>query len=119
VDIPLFLHVGGSVVSFWVGLFLGNRTAYHPSTRWLRLTFVLTGCSFLLKAFEAFLYPPVPQLFVAQARLALALVALACWHGWVIGVRGITRAEHRARWISVALAVGCALIAALTLVRHL
>jgi hypothetical protein len=116
VDIPLFLHVGGSVVSFWVGLFLGNRTAYHPSTRWLRLTFVLTGCSFLLKAFEAFLYPPVPQLFVAQARLALALVALACWRGWVIGVRGMTRAEHRARWISVALAVGCALIAALTLV---
>jgi hypothetical protein len=113
VDIPLFLHVGGSVVSFWVGLFLGNRTAYHPSTRWLRLTFVLTGCSFLLKAFEAFLYPPVPQLFVAQARLALALVALAFWHGWVIGVRGITRAEHRARRVYVVLAIAYALIAAL------
>ncbi len=112
-DIPLFLHVGGSVVSFWVGLFLGNRTAYHPSTRWLRLTFVLTGCSFVLKAFEAFLHPPVPQLFVAQARLALALVALACWYGWVIGVRGMTRAEHRARWIHIALAGGCALISAL------
>ncbi len=112
-DIPLFLHVGGSVVSFWVGLFLGNRTAYHPSTRWLRLTFVLTGCHFLLRAFEAFLRPPVLQLFVAQARLALALVALAFWHGWVIGVRGITRAEHRARWIHIALAGGCALISAL------
>jgi len=113
VDIPLFLHVGGSIVSFWVGLFLGNRTAYHPSTRWLRLTFVFTGCSFLLKAFEAFLYPPVPQLFVAQARLALALVALAFWHGWVIGVRGITRAEHRARRVYVVLAIAYALIAAL------
>ncbi len=112
-DIPLFLHVGGSVVSFWVGLFLGNRTAYHPSTRWLRLTFVLTGCHFLLRAFEAFLRPPVLQLFVAQARLALALVALAFWHGWVIGVRGITRAEHRARRVYVVLAIAYALIAAL------
>jgi hypothetical protein len=61
VDIPLFLHVGGSVVSFWVGLFLGNRTAYHPSTRWLRLTFVLTGCYFLLRAIESFLDHPVPN----------------------------------------------------------
>jgi hypothetical protein len=113
VDIPLLIHVGGSVVGFWAGLFLGNRTAYHPSTRWLRLTFVFTGCSFLLKAFEAFLYPPVPQLFVAQARLALALVALAFWHGWVIGVRGITRAEHRARRVYVVLAIAYALIAAL------
>ena len=112
-DIPLLIHVGGSVVGFWAGLFLGNRTAYHPSTRWLRLTFVFTGCSFLLKAFEAFLYPPVPQLFVAQARLALALVALAFWHGWVIGVRGITRAEHRARRVYVVLAIAYALIAAL------
>jgi hypothetical protein len=114
VDIPLFLHVGGSVVSFWVGLFLGNRTAYHPSTRWLRLTFVLTGCYFLLRAIESF--PDHHAQLLAQIQLALALVALACWYGWVIGVRGMTRAEHRARWISVALAVGCALIAALTLV---
>jgi hypothetical protein len=114
VDIPLFLHVGGSIVSFWVGLFLGNRTAYHPSTRWLRLTFVFTGCYFLLRAIESSLEPPVHHL--TQAQLILALVALACWRGWVIGVRGMTRAEHRARWISVALAVGCALIAALTLV---
>jgi hypothetical protein len=114
VDIPLFLHVGGSIVSFWVGLFLGNRTAYHPSTRWLRLTFVFTGCYFLLRAIESSLKPPVHHLM--QAQLIPALVALACWRGWVIGVRGMTRAEHRARWISIALAVGCALIAALTLV---
>jgi hypothetical protein len=114
VDIPLLIHVGGSVVSFWVGLFLGNRTAYHPSTRWLRLTFVLTGCYFLLRAIESF--PDHHAQLLAQIQLALALVALACWYGWVIGVRGMTRAEHRARWISVALAVGCALIAALTLV---
>ncbi|WP_448541457.1 BTAD domain-containing putative transcriptional regulator [Roseiflexus sp.] len=113
-DIPLFLHVGGSIVSFWVGLFLGNRTAYHPSTRWLRWTFVFTGCYFLLRAIESFLDPHAQLL--AQIQLALALVALACWRGWVIGVRGMTRAEHRARWISIALAVGCALIAALTLV---
>ncbi len=111
-DIPLFLHVGGSIVSFWVGLFLGNRTAYHPSTRWLRLTFVLTGCYFLLRAIESFLDHPAQLL----AQIQLALVALACWRGWVIGVRGMTRAEHRARWIYVALAVGCALIAARTLV---
>jgi hypothetical protein len=114
VDIPLLIHVGGSVVSFWVGLFLGNRTAYHPSTRWLRLTFVLTGCYFLLRAIESF--PDHHAQLLAQIQLALALVALACWYGWVIGVRGITRAERRARWISIALAVGCALIAALTLV---
>jgi hypothetical protein len=114
VDIPLFLHVGGSIVSFWVGLFLGNRTAYHPSTRWLRLTFVFTGCYFLLRAIESSLKPPVHHLM--QAQLILALVALACWRGWVIGVRGMTRAEHRARWIYVALAVGCALIAARNLV---
>ncbi|ABQ92375.1 BTAD domain-containing putative transcriptional regulator [Roseiflexus sp. RS-1] len=113
-DIPLLIHVGGSVVSFWVGLFLGNRTAYHPSTRWLRLTFVLTGCYFLLRAIESF--PDHHAQLLAQIQLALALVALACWYGWVIGVRGITRAERRARWISIALAVGCALIAALTLV---
>ncbi len=113
-DIPLFLHVGGSIVSFWVGLFLGNRTAYHPSTRWLRWTFVFTGCYFLLRAIEPFLNHHAQLL--AQIQLALALVALACWRGWVIGVRGMTRAEHRARWISIALAVGCALIAALTLV---
>jgi len=114
VDIPLFLHVGGSIVSFWVGLFLGNRTAYHPSTRWLRLTFVFTGCYFLLRAIESSLKPPVHHLM--QAQLITALVALACWRGWVIGVRGMTRAEHRARWISIALAVGCALISALALV---
>jgi hypothetical protein len=114
VDIPLLIHVGGSVVSFWVGLFLGNRTAYHPSTRWLRLTFVFTGCYFLLRAIESSLKPPVHHLM--QAQLITALVALACWRGWVIGVRGMTRAEHRARWISIALAVGCALISALALV---
>jgi hypothetical protein len=114
VDIPLFLHVGGSIVSFWVGLFLGNRTAYHPSTRWLRWTFVFTGCYFLLRAIESSLKPPVHHLM--QAQLIPALVALACWRGWVIGVRGMTRAEHRARWIYVALAVGCALIAARNLV---
>jgi hypothetical protein len=114
VDIPLLIHVGGSVVSFWVGLFLGNRTAYHPSTRWLRLTFVLTGCYFLLRAIESF--PDHHAQLLAQIQLALALVALACWYGWVIGVRGMTRAEHRARWIYVALAVGCALIAARNLV---
>ena len=113
-DIPLFLHVGGSIVSFWVGLFLGNRTAYHPSTRWLRWTFVFTGCYFFLRAIESSLKPPVHHLM--QAQLILALVALACWRGWVIGVRGMTRAEHRARWIYVALAVGCALIAARNLV---
>jgi hypothetical protein len=111
VDIPLFLHVGGSIVSFWVGLFLGNRTAYHPSTRWLRWTFVFTGCYFFLRAIESSLKPPVHHLM--QAQLILALVALAFWHGWVIGVRGITRAEHRARRVYVVLAIAYALIAAL------
>jgi hypothetical protein len=114
VDIPLLIHVGGSVVSFWVGLFLGNRTAYHPSTRWLRLTFVLTGCYFLLRAIESSLKSPAHHLM--QAQLMPALVALACWRGWVIGVRGMTRAEHRARWIYVVLAIGYALIPALALV---
>ncbi len=113
-DIPLLIHVGGSVVGFWAGLFLGNRTAYHPSTRLLRLTFVLTGCYFLFKAIESFPSPPVRLL--AQIQLTLALVALACWRGWVIGVRGMTRAEHRARWIYVVLALGYALIPALALV---
>jgi hypothetical protein len=111
VDIPLFLHVGGSIVSFWVGLFLGNRTAYHPSTRWLRWTFVFTGCYFFLRAIESSLKPPVHHLM--QAQLILALVALACWRGWVIGVRGMTRAEHRARRVYVVLAIAYALIAAL------
>ncbi|MBO9324550.1 MAG: hypothetical protein J7463_03665 [Roseiflexus sp.] len=113
-DIPLLIHVGGSVVGFWAGLFLGNRTAYHPSTRWLRWTFVFTGCYFLLRAIESSLKSPVH--YLTQVQLIPALVALACWRGWVIGVRGITRAERRARWIYVALAVGCALISALVLV---
>lgn len=105
-DIPLslLLRAGGSVVSFWVGLFLGNRTAYHPSTRWLRLTFVLTGCYFLLRSIEFYLSSAAQPIF-AQTQLMLALVALACWHGWVIGVRGITRAECRFRWVYVALAL--------------
>ena len=110
-DIPLLIHVGGSVVSFWVGLFLGNRTAYHPSTRWLRLTFVLTGCYFLLRAIESF--PDPPAQLLAQIQLTLALVALACWRGWVVGVRGMTRAEHRVRRVYVVLAIAYALIAAL------
>ena len=113
-DIPLLIHVGGSVVGFWAGLFLGNRTAYHPSTRLLRLTFVLTGCYFLFKAVESFPSPPVQLL--AQIQLTLALVALACWCGWVIGLRGITRVEHWVRRVYIILAIGCALISTLALV---
>lgn len=103
-DIPLLLRVGGSVINFWVGLFLGNRTAYHPSIRWLRLAFVFSGFSFLLQAIETTLTVPA-QPILAQIQLGTALVALACWHGWVIGVRGITRAERWFRWVYVALAV--------------
>lgn len=103
-DIPLLLRVGGSVISFWVGLFLGNRTAYHPSIRWLCLAFVFSGFSFLLQAIETTLTVPA-QPILAQIQLGTALVALACWHGWVIGVRGTTRAERWFRWVYVALAV--------------
>lgn len=103
-DIPLLLRVGGSVINFWVGLFLGNRTAYHPSIRWLCLAFVFSGFSFLLQAIETTLTVPA-QPILAQIQLGTALVALACWHGWVIGVRGTTRAERWFRWVYVALAV--------------
>ncbi|MGQ9547932.1 MAG: BTAD domain-containing putative transcriptional regulator [Roseiflexus sp.] len=107
-DIPLVLRVGGSVVSFWVGLFLGNRTAYHPSIRWLRLAFVFSGFSFLLQAIETTLTVPA-QPILAQTQLGTALVALALWRGWIVGVRGITRTERRVRVGYVVLAIGCAL----------
>lgn len=35
-DTPLLLRAIGGILGFWVCFFLGSRTAYHPSTRWLR-----------------------------------------------------------------------------------
>lgn len=108
-DASLLIYVVGGVISFWTALFLGSRTAYHPSMRWLRWAFLFTGIYFLLTALESSLIFPAQSVLLSLC-LACVLVAVALWHGWVIGVRGITRRERAARIIHLISAAGSGLL---------
>ncbi|MCS7288776.1 MAG: hypothetical protein NZ699_06560 [Roseiflexus sp.] len=95
-DAPLLLWVVGGILGFWAYFFLGSRTAYHPSTRWLRWSCVFAGLHFLLTALETPFGARVHAL-IPSLRVGTALVAIALWHGWLVGVRGLTRTERIVR----------------------
>ncbi|MDW8213021.1 MAG: BTAD domain-containing putative transcriptional regulator [Roseiflexaceae bacterium] len=95
-DAPLLLWVVGGILGFWAYFFLGSRTAYHPSTRWLRWSCVFAGLHFLLTALESPLGARAPDL-LSSLRAGTGLIAIALWRGWLVGVRGLTRAERIAR----------------------
>lgn len=95
-DAPLLLWVVGGILGFWTYFFLGSRTAYHPSTRWLRWSCVFAGLHFLLTALESPLGVRAHTL-ILSLRAGTGLIAIALWHGWLIGVRGLTRTERIVR----------------------
>lgn len=95
-DAPLLPWVVGGILGFWVYFFLGSRTAYHPSTRWLRWSCVFAGLHFLLIALESPLGARAHAL-IPSLRAGTGLIAIALWHGWLVGVRGLTRTERIVR----------------------
>lgn len=111
-DTPLLLWVVGGILGFWVCFFLGSRTAYHPSTRWLRWSCVFAGLHFLFAALESPL-DPGGRAVIPPLREATGLIAIACWHGWLVGVRGLARAEGIVRNVHLGVVAGYGLIAAL------
>lgn len=111
-DTPLLLWVVGGILGFWVCFFLGSRTAYHPSTRWLRWSCVFAGLHFLFAALESPLEPG-GRAVIPPLRVATGLIAIACWHGWLVGVRGLTRAEGVVRNVHLGVVAGYGLLVAL------
>lgn len=107
-DISLLIWVVGGIVGFWSCFFLGSRTAYRPSMRWLRWTFVFAGFHFLFTALESPL-ESTAYAVITLLRWATGLIAIAFWHGWLIGVRGMTRVEGIVRKTHLGVAVDYAL----------
>ncbi len=103
-EAPLFIWAVGGILGFWVCFFLGSRTAYHPSTRWLRWSFVFAGLHFLFAAIEALL-DHSDRGVVPFLRVGTGLIAIACWHGWIVGVRGLKRTERIVRKVHLCAAL--------------
>ncbi|MFQ3632111.1 BTAD domain-containing putative transcriptional regulator [Roseiflexus sp.] len=104
----LFTWAVGGILGFWVCFFLGSRTAYHPLTRWLRWSFVFAGFHFLFAAIEALLDHSDHEV-VTSLRVGTGLIAITCWHGWIVGVRGLTRKERIVRKVHLCAALSYAL----------
>ncbi len=109
-DAPLLIRVVGGILGFWVCFFLGSRTAYHRSTRWLRWSFVFLGLHFLFATLESPLGLLEPAV-IPLLRSISGLIALAFWHGWLVGVRGLTRTEGIVRKVHLGIALNYALFA--------
>lgn len=103
-DARLLLWVVGGILGLWAYFFLGSRTAYHPSTRWLRLACVFVSLHFLLTALESILAPG-GHAVIPFLRLGTGLMAVASWHGWLVGVRGLTRLERIVRKVHLGAAL--------------
>ncbi|MGB9754988.1 hypothetical protein [Roseiflexus castenholzii] len=108
-DILLPIRVVGGIVGFWGFFFLGSRTAYHPSMRWLRWSFVFAGFHFLFVALESPL-ASTTSTAISLLCCATGLIAIAFWHGWLVGVRGLARTERIVRKVHLGVAVGYALV---------
>jgi hypothetical protein len=76
--------------------------------RWLRWTFVFAGFHFLFTALESPL-ESTAYAVITLLRWATGLIAIAFWHGWLIGVRGMTRVEGIVRKTHLGVAVDYAL----------